>query len=252
MGIKNISQKLTSQVFFLTHFLSWNGITGKGLDVICKYGYLMSYRTYLNHCSVFEKKYNTYIKNVVTSDKKKVYWIDNFNKVQKHSLKRDITVSDLNWTGIGISLPLGDFRYDILNTKRCLPIDLLKKEYLKHLYEKFLKVFDGDPEFFSYYPNSLLIKNNILTSNLKPLTPSISFSEQDIRNMKELKCGWKIYKPYELLDMDIGTKIGLGKVIEWLTEVHSGEIMHIIVDENIFYRMLKVSTFIISIHILFF
>ena len=147
---------------------------------------------------------------------------------------------------------MGDFRYDILNTKRCLSIDLLKKEYLKHLYEKFLKVFNSDPEFFSYYPNSLLIKNNILTSNLKPLTPSISFSEQDIRNMKESKCGWKIYKPYELLDMDIGTKIGLGKVIEWLTEVHSGEIMHIIVDENIFYRMLKVSTFIISIHILFF
>ena len=111
--------------------MSWNGITGRGLDMICNYGYLMSYRTYLNHCYIFEEKYNEFIKDVVISNKKKVYWIDNFNKVQKYSLKRSITVSALNWTGIGISLPLGNFRYDILNTKRCLPIDILKKEYLE-------------------------------------------------------------------------------------------------------------------------
>ena len=67
MGIKNISQKLTNQVFFLTHLLSWNGITGSGLNVLSKFGYLMLYRIYLNHYLIFERKYNRRIREVIVN-----------------------------------------------------------------------------------------------------------------------------------------------------------------------------------------
>ena len=150
----------------------------------------------------------------------------------------------MNWTGIELSLPIGDYQLDIHNSKRCFPIDIFKKEYLVHLYDQISPLFESEyTDFFSYYPNCLLLKNNITTSNLKPRIPSISFSDDDISYIKKTKYGWKIYLPYELLDIDIGTLKGLEDVIEWLTKNHGNEIMHIVVDENIFYRMLRVSHF---------
>ena len=65
-----------------------------------------------------------------------------------------------------------------------------------------------------------------------------------ISNISFLK-GWAIYEPYTLLDIDIGTNKGLGEVLMWLSDKHKDENLNIIMDENIFYRILKVYLFLL-------
>ena len=85
MGIKNISQKMTNQIYYYTHLMSWRGISSSGLDVLSEYGYLISSRTYFNHNKKRIIDHNIKVNKMLTDNRPKVFWIDNFNKVQKHS-----------------------------------------------------------------------------------------------------------------------------------------------------------------------
>ena len=75
-----MSQKFISQLFYLTHLMSWRGVSNSGLDILSNYRYLMSSRTYYNHSKLQRKKHDQLINKVMRSDKLKVFWIDNFNK----------------------------------------------------------------------------------------------------------------------------------------------------------------------------
>ena len=188
MCIKTISQKFTSQLFYLTHLMSWRGVSNSGLDILSDYGYLMSSRTYYNHSKLHRKKHDQLINEVIRSDKPKVFWIDNFNKKQKHSLIQSKTVSVLNWTGIGISLP----EIQIQNEETIftgLPNNILTKNFLEKFFNDMEPIFKNDEfHYFNYYKSSIVL-SSITTCNLKPLQSNEIISQTDINNMLRTKSG---------------------------------------------------------------
>ena len=186
MGIKNISQKFTNQLFFITHLMSWRGITSSGLDILSDFGYLMSSRTYFNHCKKNTIQYDYQIKKIITSDIPKIFWIDNFNKKQKHSLKMKTTVSMLNWTGIGISLPEIDHEEMKFSG---LPSRILERPFIEQLFNDLKPVFENNElEYFSCYTKSIVL-SSINSSNLKPIECNEVISQSEIDNMLLTKSG---------------------------------------------------------------
>ena len=74
MGIKNISQKLTNQIYYYTHLISWRGIGSSSLDVLSEYGYLMSSYTWFNHNKKRIVDYNIKVKKILTNNHPKVFF----------------------------------------------------------------------------------------------------------------------------------------------------------------------------------
>ena len=128
------------------------------------------------------------INKVIRSDKPKVFWIDNFNKKQKHSLIQSKTVSVLNWTGIGISLP----EIQIQNEETIftgLPNNILTKNFLEKFFNDMEPIFKNDEfHYFNYYKSSIVL-SSITTYNLKPLQSNEIISQTDINNILRTKSG---------------------------------------------------------------
>jgi hypothetical protein len=235
-----------NQMFYVTFVAHYHGLSRDGIDLCAKFGYGVN----LNKFDTDRKMHTELIRVKVAAmeTRPNVKWFDNFSKFLRHSaptISKDVFASCL-WTGVTINQYTGpevdvSVRYDVDNKViRAMPENLLSTRDAVSVGVK--SIYD---EGMQYFHTSLAHRYNVTNVPLKIDVKRFPEMKNTIDSNKN---STKQINPYKLIKLNIGSNRGLLAILRQFQDDHKmnladtcTEYHTLNLDENIFYRTLKVS-----------
>ena len=232
------------QMFYITFMNRFYGLSRDGIDINHNFGYGVSLSMYdtMKARHEYESTCNIQRKSLLSA----IYWWDNFSKFSAHSIPTAIKGSYASclWTGVTLNEYTGpevDVSVKYMNNEvvTAMPNDMFVyassvKEYIISLYDQ------GD----TYLSNSLVHKYGV---NDVPLMIDVNEFPQFGPIMVNDKNNTKKIHPFKLIKQNIGSNRGLLSILRSIHDDHKMDMYRICsryvplnVDENIYYRILKV------------
>ena len=237
-----------SQLFYISFLNHYYGLSRDGLDINGRFGFGVTTDMFDKLRAQHEHKGKTRLSAKLKLPH--VSWWDNFSKFHAHSipsLQKNVFSSCL-WTGVTVNEYQGpeiDMSIEIDDNGdlvQAMPDDLFSHQARTD--EGISGIFDEGPQ---YYDNSLVKKYDVASI---PLTIDVKQFPEMKNQILSSKNTTQFIHPHKLVKVNIGSNRGLLSLLRSLQE---DEKMHrpgmcekykcINVDENIYYRILKVHYF---------
>lgn len=245
-SVYNVGRKGHLQMFYLTLLNYYFGLSRAGIVVNHRNGAGMS-------LTAFDDTRKMYIQRSTRNTKDKikqacVLWVDNFSKFKAHNVPtiRKEVFSECLWSGITVNEYTGPYvdpklKYNDENILiHAMPDDIFVQKDAVH--NGIMMLYD---EGMMYFDTSLVNKYDV--RNI-PLKIDTTVYNELATIMNSVKNTTKHIHPYKLLRPNIGSNRGLLKILRDLILEFNLNTAHatpdnylvINVDENIYYRILKV------------
>lgn len=245
-SIGNFGKK---QLFFSSFVARYHGLSRSGQDILAKFGYATSKTMHGDlHREQFELSTE---KALQVETKPHVIWLDNFSKIYGRQVP-SINLgawADCLWTGVALRQYTGKVPVSMnVQLKEgtvvpAMPTNLFDKE------DEFQACWDSALADLTYRSKSKLVKWVIRTV---PIKPDVSKAIEKKRWRRALQsdeaCLKRLY-PKCIIRTNIGSNLGLAQIIRdhytsngQDAEGKCDKYSAFIVDENIYMRLIKVST----------
>lgn len=251
-GLKDISNRNTSQLFWLTLVLVNKGLSVSGLALSSKLNFTL-------HPSTYQEKYSLQIKNTISFQEHEirhnshVWWIDNYNKSYGQAFYRMTigAVQQLNWTGWAASISSG-FSLKKLQLHRSingelypiLPDHFITYEnriFLKDIINQFWHCENG---LSSQLTKSFCLVHNITCVPLRPTTTGPGVFKEDLNRLDLHLDGLTNFRPMSLFKENVASEKGMATVLLHLQTFYQESLgKHYLTsktDVNIFWRLYQV------------
>jgi hypothetical protein len=238
------------QLFYLTFVSNYCGLSRNGITTNHKFGLAVSLTMYDEMKQIHEHKASTGM--ALRSQQPNVEWFDNFCKFQSHSIPTLLknTFSECLWTGVTMNVYVGppvdtSVQRDIANSViSAMPDSILQEQ--NGVIQNINLLY---PSLTDYLDRSLVHKFDV---NSIPLKIDISKFPEEGPKIDTAKNNMTNIYPLRLIKTNIGSNRGLIEILRDYQDEHNmnrhGACTHyrtINVDENIYYRVLKVCRILI-------
>jgi hypothetical protein len=256
MSVNSIGSNGVQQHFHTTFANYYLGLSRLGITINSKYGYGVPLTTFDN----IRKSELAYSRRTAREKllRPHVLWYDNFSKFRSHSIptiRKDV-FSECLWTGVTINEYTGpdvdtSLKYNGNNELiNAMPSDVFEFKDKVHK-----QIFDAHGKDTEQFEDSFVYRYRV--NNIPMKIDGKRFPHMDMI-MNSAKNTAKFIHPYKLIKENIGSNEGLLNIMFELQTDHNMEsdykgplqYINLNVDENIYYRILKVYIYIYTcIHI---
>lgn len=247
-GIKDLSNKNTHQLFWLTAVLDNKGLSHSGQALGSRLNFCLHPKSFQRQLAQQAKlAHDSSTKEVMSTAH--VWWADNYNKSygqRFYKLNKGPQLV-LNWTGLGVSLahefPLRKLVRPTqeLTLKPMLPEHLYTQESKKMLLTLIKAASTDNQSILGTFGTSFCRAHCVTNVPLKPTICGPMVDSNDLRWMAEHNDGLCNFVPLELLKENIAADVGLAKVVRHLVSFYEdtrGRYFSVgKVDISIYWRM---------------
>lgn len=257
-GLKDISNKNTKQLFWITLVTVNRGLSNSGQELLGKFNWLLLPAVYQQH---FKEQLALQVNKSFQLLKTQpcVWWIDNYNRSFGQPFYKLLhsPLQILNWTGFGAAGCSSTSTQQLLQRNPSSTMPLFPKQLNTDLQQHFLhqlfsNYWNSTKYFFS--TESFCETHNIYNIPLKPWTTGPALDRNTLLQLEKEKLGTlEHFLPLSLLEWNVSSEEGLGKVLQYLQTVFEEQWKtHYTVakvDINIFWRMYQVCLFVFCLHL---
>lgn len=247
-GLKDITNHNTSQLFWVTLVAKAKGLSNTGQDALAKLGFCLQSKVFGRSESQQLLLQTNLVKRAFLPQSH-VWWIDNYNRAYGQTFYKLSSgpMKVLNWTGWAIHrLPehVGPL-LRLTSSKPLLPKNFQNYETRIFLHQIVKDFSTSEGTLKPYFNSSFCEQHCVYNVPLKPYQTGPHISSADLATLQLHLDGLTNFVPVELLQHNVGSDVGLGKVLRQLLWQYSFEKQKSYslckVDVNIFWRLYLVS-----------
>ena len=245
------------QIFYLTFLDHYFGLSRQGININSRYGFGVPLTAFDNRRKIELSKSLEQTESKM--DGPHVLWYDNFSKFRAHSIptvKKNV-FSECLWTGVSVNEhPDPDLdmklRFDADNNLiHAMPSDIFECKHDVHT-----GIMTIYAEGSRYFEQSIVNRYKV---NNVPLKIDVQRFPEMKDVMNSSKNTTKYVHPYKLINKNIGSNVGLISILRDLQLDHDmnpvagdgpDKYMVLNLDENIYWRVLKVCFTIFNVFIM--